>query len=151
MELEYFKKELNKIKQDKLDAAEKAKKEYEEIYEQTVEGIQDLVEKLIPYIEYATKEFNLSDHIKEIENVAPYAFTATIRWHKSLDEAHFIFTGCSTTFSFSLNSLSNKNTVLSKHQLILIKNAFNPDNLDHFVKNLLKKLEQNTIYIGNQH
>lgn len=151
MELEYFKKEASKIKQDKLAATEKAIKEYEEVYGQTIEGIQDLVEKLIPYIEYATKEFNLSDHVKEIENVAPYAFTATIRWNKSLDEAHFTFTGGGTTFSFSLNSLLNKNTVLSKHQLILIKNAFNPDNLDHFVKNLLKKLEHNDIYIGNQH
>lgn len=151
MDLDFFKKQIEDIKQTKLDAERIEKKEYEQIYKQAVSGLKELIEKLNPYIEYAKKEFNLSDHVKEIENVAPYAYTATIRWNKKFEEAHFTFTGTGTSFSFSLNDIINKSTIFSKHQLILIKNAFTPKNLDCFVESLLKKLEHNNIYIGNQY
>lgn len=151
MDLDFFKKQIEDIKQTKLDAERIERQEYEQAYKQAVSGLKELIEKLNPYIEYAKKEFNLSDHVKEIENVAPYAYTAAIRWNKKLEEAHFTFTGTGTSFSFSLNDIINKSTIFSKHQLILIKNAFTPKNLDCFVESLLKKLEHNNIYIGNQY
>lgn len=150
MEFEYFKEEIKNIAQAKLEAEEKERKEYMEIYMDTINGLSNLVEKLKPYIEYATKTFNLSDSIKEIENTVTYAsYTAYIRWSKNLDDAHFIYKGNTDTIIFKANDIYRKS--FNKRILTLIKNSFNPIYSDYFVENLLKKLEINKIYVGEQH
>lgn len=151
MDLDFFKKQIDGIKQAKLETEEKEKQEYKILFEQAVNSLKELVEKLNPYIECAKKEFDLSDHVKEIENVVMHVCTTSIRWNKNLEEAHFTYNGVGTSFSFSMNNLIHKNVIFSKHQLILIKNAFNPKNADYFLESLLKKLESNDIYIGSQY
>lgn len=149
MNFEYFKKEISSIKKDKLETEEKEKKEYKEIYEQVIKNLLELIEKLKPYIEYATKEFNLSDdNIKVIKNTTPCVYTAIIRWSKNLDKACFIYDGVDTSLTFSLNDLINNKILFNKYSLLLIKNSFAPNNLDYFVEDLLKKLESDDIYIN---
>lgn len=147
MDLDFFKKQLDDIKQAKLEKEEKEKQEYNILFEQAVNGLKELIEKLKPYIECAKKEFDLSDHVKEITNNVQHAYSSSIRWNKNFDEANFSYNGIGTSFSFSMNTLIHKNV----HQLILIKNAFNPKNADYFLESLLKKLESNDIYIGSQY
>jgi hypothetical protein len=151
MDLDFFKKQLDDIKQAKLETEEKERQEYNVLFEQAVNGLKELIEKLKPYIECAKKEFDLSDHIKEITNNVQYSYSSSIRWNKNFDEANFSYNGIGTSFSFSMNNLIHKNVIFGKHQLILIKNAFNPKNADYFLESLLKKLESNDIYIGNQY
>ena len=151
MDLNIFKKQLTDIKQAKVEAEEKLKHEYDDAFETACKEVAGLVENLKPYIEHATKEFNLSDQVKEIENTVAYAYTASIRWNKNLDEAHFSYCGSGTSFSFSLKNLINKNTMFGKHQLMLIKTSFNSKNVENFVENLLKRLETNSIYICSQY
>lgn len=147
MDLDFFKKQLDSIKQAKLEKEEKEKQEYNILFEQAVNGLKELIEKLKPYIECAKKEFDLSDCVKEITNNVQRSHSSSIRWNKNFDEANFSYNGIGTSFSFSMNTLIHKNA----HQLILIKNAFNPKNADYFLESLLKKLESNDIYIGSQY
>jgi hypothetical protein len=87
MDLDFFKKQLGDIKQAKLETEEKERQEYKVLFEQAVNGLKELIEKLKPYIECAKKEFDLSDHIKEITNNVQYSYSSSIRWNKNFDEA----------------------------------------------------------------
>lgn len=146
MDLEFFKKEVGKIKQTKLTEEEKAKKEYEDIYTQTFTGILDLIEKLLPYIEHAAGELKLEERCKIIEYSIPYACTVSIRWFKDLAKAVFYYTGHGEQIMFTLDDFANQKFKLNIEKLQWIKDALNPEVSRYFVKDLLQRLESGEIY-----
>lgn len=146
MDLEFFKKEVGKIKQVKQEIEEKERLDYIETYKQVIKNLREFVEKLKPYIEYTTKEFNLDDRHKVIEYSIPYTYnTISIRWIDNFDEAVFSYKGHGSYILFSLSDIINKKIVLDKDKLQWIKDSFCLDNLSYFVDDLLKKLKTNDI------
>lgn len=148
MDLEFFKKEVDRVKQVKFEAEEKERKEREESYEQAIKNVSELIENLKPAIEYATAAFNLSNDVKIMECTVPYAYTISIRWSENLDEAVFLYEGHGVTLMFSVNDLINKKIEINKDSLQWIGDAFCSKNSVSFAENLLKRLESNKVYVN---
>lgn len=136
MDLEFFKKEVDRIK-----------KEHEDIYEQVIKNLLELIENLKPAIEYVKTAFNLSDAAKEIECIVPCTYSAAIRWYEKLDDAVFLYQGHDTTLAFSVNDLIDKRIKINKESLQWIGDAFCSKNSVSFAENLLKKLDSDKLYI----
>lgn len=150
MNFELFKKEIDRIKQAKFDAEEKERRELKESYEQAIESLLELLENLRSGIEYATKEFNLFNDVKEISCTIPYVYSASIRWSENFDNAVCLYTGQGTTLTFTVNDLINRKIKVDKDSLQWIADAFCSKNSVFFAGSLLKKLESNTLYVGRQ-
>lgn len=148
MDLKFFKKGVDRIKQIKFEAEKKERKEREESYEQAIKNLSELFKNLKPAIEYATKEFNLFNDTKEIEYTVPYTYTASIRWSENFDNAVCLYTGHGATLMFTANDLINRKIIVNKESLQWIRDAFCSKNSTFFAENLLKRLESNKIYVN---